>query len=70
MKGTIDKELDGLESLGIITKVTQAEWAASIVAIPKADGSVYICDWIWENLPSTYTHFYCFKKHQFETFSK
>ena len=43
IKGTIEKDLDRLEKLGIIAKVTRAEWAAPIVAVPKADGSVCIC---------------------------
>ena len=44
IKGTIQKDLDRLEKLGIITKVIWAEWAAPIVAVPKADGSVRICE--------------------------
>ena len=43
IKGTIEKDLDRLEKLGVITKVSQSEWAAPIVAVPKADGSVRIC---------------------------
>ena len=40
IKGT---DLNQLEKLGIVTKVIQAEWAAPIVAVPKADGSIRIC---------------------------
>ena len=43
IKGTIEKDLERLEKLGVITKVSQSEWAAPIVAVPKADGSVRIC---------------------------
>ena len=32
------------------------------------DNIITVCEWIWENPPSM--HFYCFKKCQFETFTK
>ena len=45
IKGTIEKDLaiERLEKLGVITKVSQSEWVAPIVAVPKADGSIQIC---------------------------
>ena len=43
IKGTTEKDLDRLEKLGVITKVSRADWAAFIVCVPKADGSVRIC---------------------------
>ena len=43
IKGTIEKDLDRLEKLGVITKVSWADWAAPIVCVPKVDGSVRIC---------------------------
>ena len=32
-----------LESLGVIEKTNHSEWAAPIVPVPKADGSIGIC---------------------------
>ena len=39
----MEKELDRLQSLGIITPVQQSEWAAPIVPVPKQDGTVRLC---------------------------
>ena len=35
----IDQEIDRLADAGILTKVDYSEWAASIVAVPKKDGT-------------------------------
>ena len=43
IKDTIGRELDRLEKLGIIKKVTHSEWATPIVAVPKKDGKFRIC---------------------------
>ena len=42
IKGTIEKSLDRLDKLGVITKISRADWVAPIVSVPKADGSVRI----------------------------
>ena len=42
-KPAVDKELERLESLGILKKVTHSEWAAPIVTHIKKDGSVRVC---------------------------
>ena len=38
IKGTINLELDRLESAGIIQSVPYSDWAVPIVAVPKGDG--------------------------------
>ena len=43
IRGAIEKDLERLESLGVIEKVGYSDWAAPIVPVPKADGSVRIC---------------------------
>ena len=43
IKAAIDKELDELESSGIISKVTHSDWAAPIVPVPKKNGRFRIC---------------------------
>ena len=43
LKGRVEKELDRLESEGIIQKVDHSDWATPIVAVPKGDNSVRIC---------------------------
>ena len=43
IKGAIDRELDRLESAGIIQSVPYSDWAAPIVAVPKGDGRFRIC---------------------------
>ena len=39
----MERELERLQSLGIIEPVASSEWAALIVAVPKKDGSICIC---------------------------
>lgn len=43
MEDTVNRELDRLEKLGIITPVTSAEWAAPVVVVRKPNGLVRIC---------------------------
>ena len=43
LKERVEKELDRLESEGIIQKVDHSDWATPIVAVPKGDNSVRIC---------------------------
>ena len=43
IRGAIEKDLERLETLGVIEKVNYSDWAAPIVPVPKAFGSVRIC---------------------------
>ena len=43
MKETIERELDRLESSGIIEKVTYSPWAAPVVPVRKGDGHIRLC---------------------------
>ena len=43
LKAKVEKELDRLQSEGIISPVEFTEWAAPIVPVVKQDGSVRIC---------------------------
>ena len=43
LKEAIEKDLEGLERLGVVEPIRHSEWAAPIVPVPKADGSVRIC---------------------------
>ena len=43
MKNAVEDELDRLENIGVLEKVTFSEWAAPIVCVPKKDGRVRIC---------------------------
>ena len=40
LKEAIEKDL---ERLGVVEPIRHSEWAAPIVPVPKADGSVRIC---------------------------
>jgi len=43
LKEPIEQELHRLEEAKVIKKIPFSEWAAPIVAVPKADGKVWIC---------------------------
>lgn len=43
LKSAVEKELDRLESMGVLEHVDFSEWAAPIVVVPKKDGKVRIC---------------------------
>ncbi len=43
IREAVGEELDRLETAGILEKVSYAEWAAPIVAVPKKDGKFRIC---------------------------
>ena len=43
LKAAIEKELDRLESEGILEKVSYSEWAAPVVPVPKAEGTIRLC---------------------------
>ena len=43
LKEPIERELDRLESEGVIQQVSHGDWAAPIVAVPKLDGTVRLC---------------------------
>ena len=43
LKDGIERELERLQSLGIIEPVASSEWAALIVAVPKKNRSIRIC---------------------------
>ena len=43
LKAKVEKELDRLQEPGVIRPVQFSDWAAQIVAIVKANGSICIC---------------------------
>ena len=43
LREALEKELDRLQSAGIIEPVSYSEWAAPIVTVPKKDGKLRIC---------------------------
>ncbi len=43
LKEAVEKDLERLELLGVVTKDNYSYWAAPIVTVPKQDGSVRIC---------------------------
>ena len=43
IKEKVGSELDRLEEAGVLCKVEYSEWAASILPVPKKDGSLRLC---------------------------
>ena len=43
VKDAVGRELDRLESEGILRKVNHSDWAAPIVLVPKKDGTMRLC---------------------------
>ncbi|KAI2647716.1 hypothetical protein H4Q32_024734 [Labeo rohita] len=43
LREAVEKELDGLEKAGIVSKIDRSDWAAPIVVVPKSDKSIRIC---------------------------
>ena len=43
LRPAVEAELDRLEKEGVVTKVSHNAWAAPIVVVPKADGSIRLC---------------------------
>ncbi|KAL5516311.1 hypothetical protein EMCRGX_G001602 [Ephydatia muelleri] len=43
LKEAVERELDRLEEAGVIEKVTNCEWAAPVVVVPKKNGTVRLC---------------------------
>ena len=43
LKEAVERELDRLEMAGVIEKTTHCDWAATIVFVPKKDGTVRLC---------------------------
>ena len=43
LKEAVEQELDRMERLGVIEKVSHSNWAAPVVAVPKRDGTIRLC---------------------------
>ena len=43
IRDIVGRELDRLESTGVLKKVSHAVWAAPVVPVPKKDGSMRLC---------------------------
>ena len=43
LKDAASRELDRLESAGILVRVSHSDWAAPIVLVPKGDGCIRLC---------------------------
>ena len=43
LKEGVEKELDRLETAGVMKKVERSDWASPIVVVPKADGKLRLC---------------------------
>ena len=43
LKEKVEQELQRLEEEGIIYKVSQSDWAAPLVSVPKKDGTLRVC---------------------------
>ena len=38
-----EQDLERLEKLGVLEKISHSDWAAPVVPVSKADGSIRIC---------------------------
>ena len=43
LRDAVNREMQRLESLGVIESVAHSDWATPLVAVPKSDGSVRLC---------------------------
>ena len=43
LKAAVERELDRLESEGILDKVQYNEWVAPVVPVPKTEGTIRLC---------------------------
>ena len=43
LRDAVNKEIQRLESLGVIESIAHSDWATPLVAVPKSDGSVRLC---------------------------
>ena len=43
IKPLVEDELDHLEQMGVLEKVSYSEWATPLVVVPKKDGRVRLC---------------------------
>ena len=43
IKDSVSRELDCLEEVGILCKIDHSEWPASVVPVPKKDGTICLC---------------------------
>ena len=43
LQTAVERELDKLESEGILERVAYSQWAAPIVSVPKSEGAICIC---------------------------
>ena len=43
LKEKVEQELQRLEEEGIIYKVSQGDWTAPVLSVPKEDGTLRVC---------------------------
>ena len=43
LRDAVNKEIQRLESLGVIESIVHSDWATPLVAVPKSDGIVRLC---------------------------
>ena len=46
MRPKIERELEKLQQVGVLSPVTWSEWATPIAAVQKSDGGVRLCETI------------------------